>query len=304
MDRLIAACLIWFSAAALHAQVWAPFAQDDGHFANAYVSSGAQVDFICNAPSQQGLTAWQAGAHETRATARHVWRLNFGLDRVPFNGPPQRADIILWVNQAGFRLPVAIWDEMEGVWSVDVPAADPLFAALARAKSFVVQPGSDPSWSLPVEGLAAALAQSRAACDAAWAAGAPPTGGMMARAEAYVRQGCGGAYSVADTAFATGLIDGDQIPDVAVWWGDIRCTQDLPRPFCGASHCSLDLFLSTKPDRDPMLALDAKLIPLNNGRMGIDSVGRFDLCGADTLGCRALWYWTPQGFRGQRLPEE
>lgn len=307
MARLGATLVFFLWAVAAHAQVWRGDVRDDGHFVTGTVSVGLEAEVMCRGPSQGGARSFEAGDYETRPLAQGHWRLSFGTALMPYSPSEQSDGVVLWLDGVGYRLPTVTWSELDGVWAVDLPAQDQVFQKLTQARAFVLQTGPATAWTMPLGGFGAAMMTAGAACDAAWAAagatGVPSP--QLARAKAAVQRGCDGAsYTAQPTAFLSGLIDGDEVPDVAVWWGDISCNQALARPFCGASHCSFDVYLSGKAEPDQWLAMAAALTPLNNGRVGVDLVARQSVCGEDSLGCRVIWYWTPQGFQPQVMPDQ
>ena len=206
----------------------------------------------------------------------------------------QRSDIVIWVGETGYRLPIVSFNELDGVWQVQVQAADPLIAALSGAGQFVLAAGPGTAWSFGTTGLASALQQTLSHCEAAWSgqrqrpAGTSP---LMATAQADILRVCEGSYTAEPGAFLQGQIDQDAMDDLVVWWNNISCNSAFSRPLCGASHCSAKVFLSTQARPLDLLAQGVTLQPLTNGKIGLNLVGRFDSCGPDSLGCERLWFW-------------
>ena len=184
-----------------------------------------------------------------------------------------------------------------------INTTDALITALETTQSFVLAAGEEVAWQFPADGLANAISQSITTCEAAWAVSetTPPntasvsspsgTSSLFASAHADIERICNGSYTAEAGAFLQGQIDQDGTDDFVVWWNNIRCNSALPRPLCGASQCSAKVYLSTVAAPMDLLAQDVNVQALSNGKIGLKLVGRFDSCGADSLGCERLWYW-------------
>lgn len=210
---------------------------------------------------------------------------------------------MIWSGQKGYRLPPIVFNELIGIWGVSVNATGALIPALETTQSYVLAAGEEVAWQFPADGLANAISQSITTCEAAWAAAetTPPntasvsnptgTSPLFASAHADIERICNGSYTAEAGAFLQGQIDQDGTDDFVVWWNNIRCNSALPRPLCGASQCSAKVYLSTVAAPMDLLAQDVNVQALSNGKIGLKLVGRFDSCGADSLGCERLWYW-------------
>lgn len=287
---------LWANAAA--AQTWTYQTWDNGHLIHAVAGSGQGLSFRCNGPSTGGLDALTAEAHEDTRTPRGQMLIEIGPDRVPLGNAYSRGDVVLWVDETGYRLPMMTLNELDGVWQVQVSTRDALFVALMQGQDVVVAPGIDAAWSYATPGLRRALEQAMSLCEAAWTGQGPAfartTEQLRRAAHLDIIKGCSGmTYSPGPEAILEGQIDGDGVADIVVKWDDIACQGSFPRPFCGASACSVKVFLSSRAGARPLdlLAQSASLTQLSNGRTGLQIGGRFASCGPNSLGCQRVWYW-------------
>ena len=99
-----------------------------------------------------------------------------------------------------------------------------------------------------------------------------------------------------------GNIDGDGAEDIVLNWDEIDCLAGPARPFCGASACAADVFLSMQFPRtrkpETLLAQGVSLQPLSNGNDGVQVGGTLNAClkrGFEA--CEFLYYWDGYGLR-------
>lgn len=292
--------LIFFLAAAsgLCAQTWTHGTSDSGNLVYAWATTKQGLTLACNGPSTGGLDAMSAGSHEDTRVPRNMLMIEIGPDRIPVGTAFQLNTIVIWLDQTGYQLPATNWNELTGVWEVMVPSSDPMIAALRRAKSLIIAPGADVPWQFQTDGLATTMDQSLAVCEAAWSgSGTAPASTLTSTAHVDAVRICNGPYVAEPGAMTEALIDQDAVPDLVVKWEAISCPGQALRPLCGASHCSVWVYLSTRGAvYDSMLAQGVELTPLSNGRTGLTLFGRFDSCGINSLGCARLWYWTGTDF--------
>lgn len=303
MARLIAAIFCLFASVA-SAQVWAPTRVDDGHFIYHTARSGSGFAFACFAPSPQGKTAWEVGAHEVEATAQGTIRLEIDLRLIPVRGDggqARRSDVILWIDQVGYRLPEMTYSDFYGYWGVAVGWDDALFPALRGARAVILAPGTDPAWQLPVTALDATLTTLRAGCAADWSAASEPPAGSVAipaQVNARITQGCSGPAPLPPDAIQAGDLDADGLADFVLDWGAINCPGAMPRPFCGAANCSHDVFLSSRGYAPPVEFLGTRLVivPHRLGGLALQRGGTFSLCGAQGELCATPYQWNGATF--------
>lgn len=298
MRSALTALLLLLMANALSAQTWTHGTSDSGNLVYGWTTSGQGLSMSCNAPSTGGLDAMSAGSHEDTRVPRAMVLFEIRQDRIPVGNALQINNLVLWLDQTGYRLPATNWNELNGVWEVMISTSDPLVSAMRTASSLILAPGSDTPWQFQTDGLANTLDQALSLCEAAWS-GRAPAGAPNLTSAAHIDavRVCGGPYVASPGAITEVLVDQDDVADVVVKWEAMSCTGQNRRPLCGASHCSVWVYLSTRGAAyDNLLAQGVSFIQLSNGRTGLSLVGRFDSCGANSLGCERIWYWTGTTF--------
>lgn len=275
------------------------------------------------------LPGQPARATDTSQSPPYSFLFEIGPEILPPPGSTDRRnDIGVWVGAQGFQLPQLVWNDLDGVWAAPVLMTDPLITAMRQGGALVAGPISGGQFQIPADNMGVAIEAAMTHCIpfyagqgqpvppqlAAFAGGASPEdqerGGdtMEGYANSHIRQGCqGGTFEAEPNHILEGLIDADEQPDYVVDWGKIRCTQGHPIPFCGASQCAADLFLTQSffPDARPesFLAQGVSLIDLNNGRKGVSLGGSLSMCnaaGKGQNGCQFIWYW--DGQQMQQIP--
>ena len=281
------------SATALMAQSWTASSYDNGFRVYGRVLSGAGLSFACYGPSQGGVDIMTAEAHEDAPIPRGTLLVNIGAERIPVTTTDRRSDIVFWVDGTGYRLPEIFWNELDSAWQVTLGMTDALIARLRRAQELIVA-GGPQSWQFPVDGLSQALDEAMVLCNAAWTTqDSTSVPSLASRAQADVTRVCGGAFTAEPQAVTSHLIDGDTVPDTVIEWSKITCQGGLARPFCGASHCSVWIYPSTRGGaHEDLLAQAVEPIELSNGRVGLSIHARQDGCPPNALGCARIWYWT------------
>lgn len=303
MARLITLILALWSGAAM-AQGWRATSQDGGHFVVHAADAKVGVRLLCLAPSLQRRPAIEVEQHEERPTARGMIRLEIGPERIALGNAFGRADVIMWVNQTGYRLPVLQWNELHGIWEVDLQDTDPIWSAMALATSVVLAPGQDQAWQLPVTNLNTVVDQVREGCAESWsAADAPsqPASGSVAipaQLVSHVTRGCSAPAPIPPGAVQAGDLDRDGRFDFVLDWGAITCPGAFARPFCGAANCSHDVFLSSQGFTDPrvLLGTAVTIVPHRTGGLGLSVQGSFSLCGWEGEKCAVPLVWDGSQF--------
>lgn len=314
MLRLVASLCLVQGAGAAQAQDWTFDSFDDGSFFRASVGSPDTpgLSLVCGERSPGGLSPETTGNMEPDITAPDSFRVYLGEAEIgAFGGNQTRKDVLLVAGSTGYRLPPVRWNDLFETWETDVWATDPVFAAIAGQVSFELRSALG-ARVYTSDGLGAALAQLTSHCqsmfsaigkqwrtgasDPAPVAASPAAPSMRQAAEAAVQMGCGGPATAGPDAYLSGDIDGDGQPDAVVNWSEITCTSGYPRPFCGAAMCSANVFLSRVfPQRQSpvdLLSAGVRLIPLDNGNMGVAVGGSLSMCqprGATS--CDFIWYW-------------
>jgi len=297
------------------AQDWSMSQFDDGSFFSATLSpvDGPGPALVCGERSPQGLSAAVTGNTEPDITPPGAFRV-YVSDRVI--GPPgahrqTRDDVLLVVGDTGFRLRGLRWNEMFSTWEVDLPAGDPAFAGIAAQERFELRSDRG-SQMISAAGFDAGLRQLAGYCGAMFTAvglpwpqqgGAPGQAGAMRRAaEADIRRGCSGPATWTEQAMLSANIDGDGVEDIVLDWSQVTCTGGLPRPFCGASMCSAEVYISALYPRtgrpEGWLALGVRLQPLSNGNDGVAMGSSLASCRqiGKPGGCEGILYWDGAGM--------
>ncbi|MEO0388745.1 MAG: hypothetical protein AAF281_14680, partial [Pseudomonadota bacterium] len=128
---------------------------------------------------------------------------------------------------------------------------------------------------------------------------------LLAAVDAQIQRGCSGPGDRRAGWLAAGDLDRDGVLDPVLDWAAIRCLAPPARPFCGASHCSVDLFLSrsVRAGRAPetILAIGVDLVPAPGGADLMAGVGIGE-CQSARLGpdCRMRWRWNGFEMAPQR----
>lgn len=280
---------------------------DDGSFFTGSITPSNDRDLmlLCGERSPQGLTALQTGNMEPDITPRDSLRLYMSDELIgSHDGVTQkRQDVLLVVGATGYRLPVINWNELFSTWEVDLPVADPVFSAVAEQADFEVRSNAG-TRVITSNGFRRAHAVLTEHCQSMftaiglpWSTVAPasvPKVSMRQIAETAIKSGCGGPATQGPKTFLSGEIDGDGTEDVVVFWDEITCSGGYPRPFCGASMCSAQIFVSSRHARgerpEDLLAQAVWLQPLSNGNMGVVTVGSLAAC-QNRPTCEFIWYW-------------
>lgn len=309
MFRVIVSLFALSLAAQVEAQTteWRFQSFDDGSFFTGSIvpSDDSDLMFLCGERSPQGLTALQTGNMEPDITPRDSLRLYMNDKLIgSHDGVTQeRQDVLLVVGATGYRLLGVNWNDLYSTWEVDLPATDPVFSVIAEQASFEVRSNGG-TRVIASKGFGKAHATLTEHCQSMFTAigqpwnsvapAAAPKPSMRRVAEAAIQSGCGGPATMGPKTFLSGEIDGDGTEDVVVFWNEITCTGGYPRPFCGASACSAQVFVSSghaRGDRpEDLLAQAVWLQPLSNGNMGIVTVGRLATC-QNRPNCEFTWYW-------------
>ncbi len=298
--------------AAAVAQDWRLNTFDDGSYFMGGIYQSPGFALSCGERSPQGRSAMETGNMEPTITRPGLFRMSLSDEELAFpDGVVRpRDDVMIVVGTLGFSLPGVRFDELFNEWWVDLPVGDPLFPAIASVESFEIR-SRDGITQVDArrfgEGLNALSAYCQrmfAAIGQPWQAAPQPNApaqqtpqqgaaSMRALAEAAITRGCNGAAVKAPDYLLSGEIDGDGREDVVLDWRGVECQAGMPRPFCGASMCSADVFLSSRSGvsggEANLLALGVSLVPLSNGNMGVKVGQSSGSCGA--AACEKVFFW-------------
>ncbi len=320
--RLGLLALFWMLCAApLAAQSWIADLSDDGGYAGAIVTyPGVGMGFNCAARSIQNKPIMDTMWFESTVAPPYQFQIEVGDKLIPTD-PWERSDIVLFLDQTGYRLPTVGWNEMDGGWQVNLSMTDASIRSLQSTSRMVLQVGTQAAWEIPVVGLGPALEKARQFCAATWiATGYPPPPGFGAitaaapvaptlapaaqsgvfqlpsQIQAFADKQCQGAAAIQASALQAGDLDNDGHPDVTVNWRDVTCAGQSFNTFCGAANCSIDVFMSSRGYVNPvqMLGTSVGIGPHRTGRLALGIGGTYGLCGE--TGCDTPWLWTGTDF--------
>ena len=300
------------------AQDWRADIRSDDAYAGGW-ASGPGLSFMCAARTPRQGSVIDSNWFEL--SVPRPWHLivEFGDPLIP-DGPLTRSDIVFFLDGTGYRLPEIWLNELAGGWEVELSMADQMMVALQQAERLILQVGSQGAWDIPLSGMAAAWDQVAATCATTWRqTGHPPpnvlsapvqTGGtgsadLRLIAETYAATGCSDFFNPGPGAFRAANIDGDGIADIIVDHNEITCGTGATRSnFCGASLCSVDIYLSRRfpvPGRpENLLSGSSRLIDLTNGNQALVTTGNLAMC-RDDPDCTFIWYW--DGSQFTQLPK-
>lgn len=314
LTLLIALLLTPFAAIA---QEWRATLSSDNAYVGGWVGIPSYaLGFSCaaRAPAQGSVinSTW----FETSIAPPWHYLIGISENLIPYE-QGTRNDLILFVDQTGYRLPPTAHNEMEGGWQFELPMTDGLFAQLPKASRLVLQVGTQAAWELPVANLGPALDTLRNTCAQTWIAtgfaapaGLDPITGPVAPApaantpfhlppqvQAFADARCNGPARIGPQALQAGDLDFDGRPDVLMDWNDVLCPGETRSGYCGAANCSIDFFMSTRgyAHTYDVLAVGAQILPHLSGALGVRMGGTARVCAE--IDCSAVNLWNGQNFR-------
>lgn len=275
---------------------WQVNNSDDGSFyyGSAMLSSTAGAglfEVFCGGRSPQGLDPMVTGNVEPSLTKPGEMGLYLSTDLIGAQsfGGGARTDVMIVVGALGYRLPAVTGNELIGTWEQHVQLTDPLVAALQSGTPMDIRTGAGGRVVLDTIGAAKSISQALEFC--AIKAKTAPRVDLNAAVDAYIFEGCGGAASATSNYLLRGDLDRDGREDIVLDWSAVTCPGAMPRPFCGAANCSVDVFLSSifarKGLPEMYLGLGPELVMRAEG-LELIIGGTYSLCGAvqDRLPCQ------------------
>ncbi|UWQ95002.1 hypothetical protein K3728_15095 [Rhodobacteraceae bacterium M385] len=314
------------ATAPLHAQSWTPLTSDSGAILFAYAQvEGRTLGFGCTAPSPQGLGLMETGSHESHLTDPFEMIVEISDSILTWEPPYTIEGIVLSVDDVGYGLPPLQLNELQGS-AVYLPMTDQMVLALFEAQRLVLDPGQGVAYEYPVDGLTQALDTAFSYCVGRWVEmgnplppalnryqGTGQVAGVVVAPEPVIAPapldtippfiaeaaatGCSASGYTLDAAdLSIADLDGDGAEDYLLNHSAVRCVDGM-NGWCGAANCSIDAFLSTQDfsRREAFLGMGADLVPMSDGRTGVQIAGTFSLCG-DTGLCPGPQVWDGSNF--------
>ncbi len=180
------------------AQQWQATLSDDGVYRSALVQyPNLGLSLRCHAPVAGPGRVIDSIWFETTIPPPDQFLIEFSEELVPLPDG-SRSDLIVFLDQTGYRLPLVYLNELAGSIETQLASADALFANLPSASRMVLQVGATLAWELPIAGLAGAVDQARRSClltpKAVLADPAAPDGFTLPQqVQGHVDRQCGGA---------------------------------------------------------------------------------------------------------------
>jgi hypothetical protein len=285
-------CLLVLTQASI-AQSWQVTTQDDGSFYFAMGFVPGKVGIYCGGRSPQRLSPQATGNVEPRTTQPGQVGLEMSDTLIGANQTgAARGDVMAVIGALGYRLPQIIQNELVGVQEQFLRRDDSLVAALQSGEPLEFRTDTGGRQTVPIDGAETAIATALSYCDRL--ANARPQVDLVGAAQTYIFQACGGQAQASQGYLLQGDLDVDGQDDIVIDWSLISCPGPLARPFCGASKCSVDVYLSRKyrPGAQPdgYLAVGVTMQASPFGGAQLHMGGGISDCGG--LGaCYAIWRW-------------
>ena len=285
-------CLFVLTQAAV-AQSWQVVTEDDGSFYFAMGFVPGKLGLFCGGRSPQRLSALATGNVEPRITQPGQVGLELSDALIGANqtGVP-RGDVMAVIGNLGYRLPQIHLNELVGVQEQFLRRDDSLVAALQSGEPLEFRTDAGGRQTVPTARAASAIATALSYCDRL--ANARPQADLIGAAQTYIFQACGGQAQASQGYLLQGDLDLDGQDDIVIDWSLITCPGPLARPFCGASKCSVDVYLSRKyrpgaqPDGYLALGVTMQASPFGGAQLRMGG-GLSDCGGAGA--CYGIWRW-------------
>ena len=320
---LIAAFTLLNAPPAAGQTAWVTQTSDLGaHIYGTARTASGDLALSCTAPSPHGRPLTENFENELHQTG--PFEVLVYMHDPYFAWPATRVidSAILFVGATGYRLPPFMLDELRGT-AFRVRMSDPLIEALYDAPSLTLDTGQGTTHAFPVAGLGPALDAAMRYCSDRWVALGQPlppalnrfagAGSAQAPAparapqpasgtsltppvDARIRNGCNDGYTFDPRDLGQADLDSDGVPDQILDWGDVTCAGAMPRPFCGAANCSIDVFLSSRGGQlaGEFLGIGYEVVPGPMGTRGLRFGGTAGACARGE--CDFIFYWNGTEF--------
>ncbi|OAN68915.1 hypothetical protein A8B78_22015 [Jannaschia sp. EhC01] len=317
MKKLACGLALALSATPLTAQTWTAntFANESLLFAGVSPPEPS-MHFGCTAPAPENRPLIETGSHESHRTEAFETTVGFFDPLFEWSPPYVISGIVITVDGTSYQLPPLDLNELQGS-AIYLPMTDPFILSLFTAQSLTFDTGQGTAYAYPVDGLADGLREAFGYCNARWvelgtpmppalaavmgdAPLAPPAPAAASLPAPIVQQAAAscmnGAGTITREELQSADFDGDGQEDFILNHASVTCTDGMSG-FCGAANCSIDVFLSSLAYQQPreLLGIGAEIVPLADGRTGIQIAGSFSLCGQDGL-CPGPQVWDGTSF--------
>lgn len=331
------ALAVWVLAAPVAAQDWQVTTEDDGSFfyARAF-APGLALE--CGGESPQRLSPAVTGNYEPVITPPYAFFIEPDPAIVGPASAGQQPGVRIQSGQQQFPLSSLTYNELFSNWHQAVAMHDPLITALRREAALSVVVDGRGQAPVATAGARAAIEAAFAHCanrsaafghpvprelggsggsappasaEPAPQATAPAPGEPSDRLKALVAADiaavCGGTSpTVEPNHMQLGDFDADGQPDILLYWGDVNCNNPaMPMNgygggFCGASQCSGNVYLSSRPDAigDAVFGLGAAPVARSDGGADIEMGLSLSACSSspDPNNCTLVLRWNGQEF--------
>lgn len=178
----------------------------------------------------------------------------------------------------------------DGLWTGAPPPG--LIDALRRGRVADVTPEGQSTVRLSLSGSSDAIGRALEGCAAAETSAAP---GRIVLTGALIADACRGGYELTEGAELTGLLDGDDQPDIVLDWAGVTCadrSQGRGAGRCGVNMCTISVFLTETQSEQPLLGLKPEIASRGFGRSALRTLALRPSCPDDALECFVTWRWT------------
>ena len=269
------------------ADTWQSTGFDDGvWFIGSAVAPYSAFLFQCGGRSGQQFPFEQSDLTEPKLTRDND--IMISVDPSLFDTTEDViSNISVVIDGSPFLLPSLRFNEFDGFFEAPLDINDPIFARL-RSGTFagILWRGEWIARDIPLTGSSDAIQTMAQACVAGWAAQPRiPPNWTASTIAAEARRYCNGPATVNTEFVIAEDVDTDDIPDLILDMREIECTegeswQRRGAGMCGASQCSIFVYLSTNPSAEPdeILGLGAQLRTGEGGQTLIAAGAAYSTC--------------------------
>lgn len=244
-------------------------------------------NWVSETPTALGTS--MQGVHAVQVTCAQgaLFIYTNGYPATP--GQNRQSSFAIVVDGQSFRV-TGEHSPPDGLWTGTPPPG--LIEALRRGRVADVTPEGQPTVRLSLSGSSSAIGRALEGCAGAQAA-APQ--GRIVLTGALIADACGGGYELAEDAELTGLLDGDDKPDIVLDWAGVTCadrSKGRGAGRCGANMCTISVLLTETQSEQPLLGLKPEITSRGFGKSALRTLALRPSCPDDALECFVTWRWT------------